>query len=222
MFHDRHRPGPHHRRQGTQGFPLAKLESRTASGSRKSASNSTRFRPAVSNARRRPPRCSTRQTGLRLHAGGHQVFILEPMIANGEEPTGSMGNDSALPVLSSKLKPFYLYFKAALRAGDQPADRPDPRGSGDVAGVVHRAEAEPARRLRTSTRRSASKSRSRCCPSATSRKIRHIEKYTGGKFRSHELNICYPVAWGPEGIEARVASLTAEAEDAGALGRPIF
>jgi glutamate synthase (NADPH/NADH) large chain len=27
-------------------------------------------------------------------------FVLEPMIANGEEGAGSMGNDSALPVLS--------------------------------------------------------------------------------------------------------------------------
>jgi len=38
-------------------------------------------------------------------------FILEPMAANGEEGTGSMGNDAALPVLSSKNKPFYSYFK---------------------------------------------------------------------------------------------------------------
>lgn len=45
-------------------------------------------------------------------------FILEPMAENGEEATGSMGNDSALPVLSSREKPLYVYFKQALRAGD--------------------------------------------------------------------------------------------------------
>jgi glutamate synthase (NADPH/NADH) large chain len=45
-------------------------------------------------------------------------------------------------------------------------------------------------------------------------KIRAIDKYTGGKFSSYELNICYPVAWGKEGIEARIASLCAEAVDA--------
>ena len=45
-------------------------------------------------------------------------------------------------------------------------------------------------------------------------KIRNIEKYTGDKFRSHELDITYPLAWGKEGIEARLASLCAEAEDA--------
>ncbi|MBC8831285.1 hypothetical protein IAI13_33760, partial [Escherichia coli] len=42
-------------------------------------------------------------------------------------------------------------------------------------------------------------------------KIRAIDQYTGGKFSAYELNICYPVAWGKEGIEARLASLCAEA-----------
>jgi glutamate synthase (NADPH/NADH) large chain len=41
-------------------------------------------------------------------------------------------------------------------------------------------------------------------------KIRNIEKYTDGKFRSFELDICYPVAWGKEGVEARLASLAAK------------
>lgn len=45
-------------------------------------------------------------------------------------------------------------------------------------------------------------------------KLRHIEKYTAGKFKSLELDICYPVAWGKAGIEARLASLAADAEDA--------
>jgi glutamate synthase (NADPH/NADH) large chain len=38
-------------------------------------------------------------------------FILAPMIANGEENAGSMGNDAALPVLSKKPKLIYNYFK---------------------------------------------------------------------------------------------------------------
>jgi glutamate synthase (NADPH/NADH) large chain len=36
-------------------------------------------------------------------------------------------------------------------------------------------------------------------------KIRDIEHYAAGKFRSYEVNICYPVAWGKEGVEARLA-----------------
>ena len=45
-------------------------------------------------------------------------------------------------------------------------------------------------------------------------RLRHIEKHTGGKFKSYELDITYPLAWGDEGVEAKLASLCAEAVDA--------
>ena len=38
-------------------------------------------------------------------------FILQPMFESGQEASGSMGNDAALPVLSNKAKSFYNYFK---------------------------------------------------------------------------------------------------------------
>ncbi|NOT14496.1 MAG: glutamate synthase large subunit [Methylotenera sp.] len=38
-------------------------------------------------------------------------FVLQPMVQNGEEGSGSMGNDAALPVLSAKPKVLYNYFK---------------------------------------------------------------------------------------------------------------
>jgi glutamate synthase (NADPH/NADH) large chain len=38
-------------------------------------------------------------------------FIIKPMIDAGQEPSGSMGNDAALPVLSNKPKVLYNYFK---------------------------------------------------------------------------------------------------------------
>lgn len=53
-------------------------------------------------------------------------------------------------------------------------------------------------------------------------KIRQIARYTDNKFRSAELDVCYPVAWGKEGVEARLASLCAEAEDAVLLGYNIL
>jgi glutamate synthase (NADPH/NADH) large chain len=37
---------------------------------------------------------------------------------------------------------------------------------------------------------------------------------TQGKFRSYTLDITYPLAWGREGVEAKLASLCAEAVDA--------
>ena len=38
-------------------------------------------------------------------------FILKPMVTDGQEPSGSMGNDAALPVLSNRPKVLYNYFK---------------------------------------------------------------------------------------------------------------
>lgn len=52
--------------------------------------------------------------------------------------------------------------------------------------------------------------------------IRNIDAYTNGKFRSYELNVCYPVAWGKIGIEAHLASLCAEAVDAVKSGHNIL
>src|SRR5258706_3601214 len=53
-------------------------------------------------------------------------------------------------------------------------------------------------------------------------KIRHIERYTGGKFKACELDITYPVAWGRDAVEARLASLAAQAEDAVRSGYSII
>ena len=45
-------------------------------------------------------------------------------------------------------------------------------------------------------------------------KIRHVELFSGGAFKSVELDICYPAAWGANGMEAALARLAAHAEDA--------
>jgi glutamate synthase (NADPH/NADH) large chain len=53
-------------------------------------------------------------------------------------------------------------------------------------------------------------------------RLRAIEQRTGGKFRTYELDITYPVDWGREGVEAKLASLCAEAVDALASGHNIL
>ena len=53
-------------------------------------------------------------------------------------------------------------------------------------------------------------------------KIRNIDRYTEGKFKSYQIDLCYPVAWGKHGIEARLASLCAQAEDAVRSGYSIL
>jgi glutamate synthase (NADPH/NADH) large chain len=148
-------------------------------------------------------------------------FILEPMAANGEEATGSMGNDSALPVLSAKDKVFYNYFKQLFAQVTNPPI--DPIREELVMSVVSFVGPKPNLLNVTDINPPIRLEVSQPVLSFDDvQKIRHIEKYTGGKFRSFELDICYPVAWGKEGVEARLASLVSHAEDAVRSGANIL
>lgn len=144
-------------------------------------------------------------------------FLMAPMAQTGEEAVGSMGNDSPLAVLSSKNKILYHYFKQLFaQVTNPPIDsiRENMVMSlvsfiGPKPNLLDTNNINPPMRLEVSQP---------ILDLDDMSKIRHIEHYTGGKFRSHELDICYPVAWGKEGIEARLASLCAEAVDAVKLG----
>ena len=67
------------------------------------------------------------------------------MAREGDDPIGSMGTDTPIAVLSSEAQAALQLLQAELRPGHQPADRSDPRGAGDVAGVDDRPAAQPAR-----------------------------------------------------------------------------
>jgi glutamate synthase (NADPH/NADH) large chain len=53
-------------------------------------------------------------------------------------------------------------------------------------------------------------------------RLRKIGRYSRGRFRSHTLDITWPAAWGAAGIEARLASLCAQAVDAIEQGHNIL
>ncbi|MBL8421858.1 MAG: glutamate synthase subunit alpha, partial [Dechloromonas sp.] len=140
-------------------------------------------------------------------------IILEPMVQNGEEPTGSMGADSALPVLSNKSKTLYAYFKQLFAQVTNPPI--DPIREELVMSLVSFVGPKPNLLNTTDINPPIRLEVSQPVLSCTDmEKLRHIQKYTSGKFRSFELDICYPVAWGRAGVEARLASLAADAEDA--------
>ncbi len=140
-------------------------------------------------------------------------FLMQPMAINGEEPIGSMGNDSPLAVLSDRAKPFYGYFKQLFAQVTNPAIDPIREELvmslvsfiGPKPNLLDVTDINPPMRLEVSQP---------VLSEADMQKIRHIEKYADGKFRSYELDICYPVGWDKEGVEARLASLCAEAEEA--------
>jgi glutamate synthase (NADPH/NADH) large chain len=148
-------------------------------------------------------------------------FILTPMGLNGEEPIGSMGNDSPLAVLSNKNKTLYHYFKQLFAQVTNPAIDPIREELvmslvsfiGPKPNLLGIDETNPPLRLEVSQP---------VLDFEQMETIRHIEKYTAGKFRSCELDITYPLAWGSQAIEARLASLCAQAEDAVRSGYTIL
>jgi glutamate synthase (NADPH/NADH) large chain len=148
-------------------------------------------------------------------------LLMTPMAVNGEEPVGSMGNDSPLAVLSDKDKTLYHYFKQLFAQVTNPAIdsiREELVMSlvsfiGPKPNLLGIDETNPPLRLEVSQP---------VLDFFDMEKIRHIERYTEGKFRCCELDICYPVAWGKEAIEARLASLCAQAEDAVRSGYTIL
>ena len=148
-------------------------------------------------------------------------FILQPMAEAGEEPVGSMGNDTPLAVLSSRNKSLYQYFKQLFAQVTNPAIDPIREELvtslvsfiGPKPNLLGIDEINPPLRLEVAQP---------VLDFADMDRIRQIERYTGGKFRSCELDITYPVAWGKEAIEARLASLAAQAEDAVRSGYAIL
>ncbi|MDR3412774.1 MAG: glutamate synthase-related protein [Formivibrio sp.] len=148
-------------------------------------------------------------------------FLMTPMALNGEEAIGSMGNDSPMAVMSDKLKPLYNYFRQLFAQVTNPPIDPIREALvmstvsfiGPKPNLLDLNNINPPMRLEVSQPILDFKDMA---------KLRYIEQYTDNKFKSYELNICYPVIWGNEGIEARLASLCAEAEDAVKSGYTIL
>src|SRR6266404_5990040 len=148
-------------------------------------------------------------------------FILSPMAQQGEEAIGSMGNDLPLAVLSHKNKTLYHYFKQLFAQVTNPPIDPIREELvtslvsfiGPKPNLLGIDESNPPMRLEVSQP---------VLDFNQMETIRHIDYYTGGKFKSFEIDITYPVAWGNHAIEARLASLCAQAEDAVRSGYTIL
>jgi glutamate synthase domain-containing protein 2/glutamate synthase domain-containing protein 3 len=140
-------------------------------------------------------------------------LLMTPMAEAGEEALGSMGNDAALPVLSDRPKVFYNYFKQLFAQVTNPPIDPirEELVMSLVSFVGPRPNllgidvTEPPMRL---------EAQQPILTSDNMEKIRHVDLFSGGAFRSVELDICYPAPWGANGMEAALASLAAHAEDA--------
>ena len=146
---------------------------------------------------------------------------MAPMAANGEEGIGSMGNDSPLAVLSDRNKPLYNYFKQLFAQVTNPPIDPIREAIvmslvsfiGPRPNLLDINQVNPPLRLEVTQP---------VLDFADMQRLRDIEVHTQGKFKSHILDITYPIEWGSEGVEAKLASLCAEATDAIKSGKNIL
>ncbi len=147
-------------------------------------------------------------------------FILEPMAANGEEATGSMGNDTALTVLSKKNKPLYNYFKQLFAQVTNPPIDPireeivmsltsfiGPKPN--LMGIANDDDEQLTPRLEVPQ------------PVLTGEdfvRLKDIDKASKGRFKSLVLDITYPATEAAAGCEAAIERLAAAAEKSVADG----
>jgi len=140
-------------------------------------------------------------------------FVLQPMVQNGEEGAGSMGNDSALPVLSSKPKVLYNYFKQLFAQVTNPPIDPIREELvmslvtfiGPKPNLLGMDEIKPALRLEASQP---------VLMLDELEQLKAIATLTQNQYKSLVLDITYPATQGKSGMAAAVASIAHAAETA--------
>ncbi|MFN6961397.1 MAG: glutamate synthase large subunit, partial [Rhodocyclaceae bacterium] len=140
-------------------------------------------------------------------------YILEPMATKGEEATGSMGNDSPLPVLSNRCKPLFNYFKQLFAQVTNPPI--DPIREEIVMSLISMIspspnlleidESEPAPRLQV---------RQPILTSADMARLKRIDRLTHGAFRACVIDSTMPAAAGPAGMSDALFQVCFQAERA--------
>ncbi|MFM9913031.1 MAG: glutamate synthase large subunit [Methylophilaceae bacterium] len=138
-------------------------------------------------------------------------FIMQPMAANGEEANGSMGNDSALPVLSSRPKVLYNYFKQLFAQVTNPPIDPIREELvmslvtfiGPKPNLLGIDETDPPLRLEASQP---------VLTLAEMEQLKAIDQLTDKRYRSLVADITYAAEQSAKGMEAAIAALCTQAE----------
>jgi len=144
-------------------------------------------------------------------------FVIAPMVNAGEEPTGSMGTDAALAVLSNKNRSFYDYFQQLFAQVTNPPIDPIREEIvmsltsfiGPKPNLLGIDETVPMLRLEV---------HQPVLSNDDIAKLRNIDQLTQGRYRSQVLDITYPVSEGAEACASYVQALCAAADKAVADG----
>jgi glutamate synthase domain-containing protein 2/glutamate synthase domain-containing protein 1/glutamate synthase domain-containing protein 3 len=135
--------------------------------------------------------------------------LLAPMVKNAEEPVGSMGNDAALAVLSDNHPPLFTYFKQLFAQVTNPPIDPIREAIVMSLGTGVGAEGnlldetpEHAHQLVMDQ------------PILRNQELETLRRVSTDVFKAHTIDITWPVAEGPGGMQARLANACDEAYDA--------
>jgi glutamate synthase (NADPH/NADH) large chain/glutamate synthase (ferredoxin) len=135
--------------------------------------------------------------------------LIAPMAAAGAEPTGSMGNDNALPVMSDKAPPLYSYFKQLFAQVTNPPIDPIREeivmslgtGVGAERNLLEESP-EHAHQLVMDQ------------PILRNHELETLRNVAHDIFRAHTIDITWKVEDGPDGLRARIAEICDQAYDA--------
>ena len=143
-------------------------------------------------------------------------ILMAPMAHDGNEAVGSMGNDAALAVLSDKPQLLYNYFKQLFaQVTNPPVDgiREEIIMSMEttIGGEGNLLEPTPrsARQVKLNT------------PIINNHeldKLRHLDGYGPGGFKSTTISTLYPVKEGKDGLERRLEEIFRQVDTAVASG----
>jgi glutamate synthase domain-containing protein 2/glutamate synthase domain-containing protein 1/glutamate synthase domain-containing protein 3 len=139
--------------------------------------------------------------------------LVAPMAARGEEPIGSMGNDTAMPVLSEKAPPLFSYFKQLFAQVTNPPIDPIREAVvmsvGTAVGSERNLLAEGPEHAHQLSMRT---------PILFNSELEKLRQVDSSVFSSHTVDITWPVAEGPDGLAAALDRVCAEADAALADG----
>jgi glutamate synthase domain-containing protein 2/glutamate synthase domain-containing protein 1/glutamate synthase domain-containing protein 3 len=143
--------------------------------------------------------------------------LLGPMAQTGAEPTGSMGNDLALAVLSDRQPPLFSYFKQLFAQVTNPAIDPLRETivmslAGGVGGEKNLLDETPEHAHVLFMRQ----------PILRDGELEKLRQVSHDVFRSHTIDITWPVSEGPDGMERAVQRICDEAHDCIAEGANII
>ncbi|HEX4010168.1 MAG TPA: glutamate synthase large subunit [Solirubrobacteraceae bacterium] len=135
-------------------------------------------------------------------------MIIAPMASMGEEPVASMGNDSALAVMSDRQPPLFAYFKQLFAQVTNPPIDPLRESvvmslQTGVGGELNLLTEIPEQAHQLVIAQ----------PILRNGQLEKLRQVSHEIFDAATLDITWPIEGGPDGMERRLAALCDEADD---------